>query len=65
MKLTITIDDTTNAALGETPDERDAEVCRIIRGAVRTLECIMLDELSSQTLLDTKGNVVGQIAVTK
>ncbi len=66
MKITITIDNTENAAFGETPEDRAEEICRIIRAAGRICEGrVSFDEAYEAPLRDVNGNAVGKIAVSQ
>jgi len=59
-KLTVTVDETGNAAFGESDEERAAELARILRTAAARLE--RGDECGR--LLDHNGNSVGRFEVS-
>lgn len=63
MRITFEIN-TGGAAFGETPEDRTAEVLRIVRESLTPLECRMLDNESSlRPLRDFNGNTVGEVSV--
>lgn len=58
--MTITIDNFDNAAM---VDDRSGEVCRMLRGIIKSIEEYGVPNADGMRLKDTNGNTVGTVSV--